>query len=133
MFAQVCLPCGQSLQYGKCPKISNTLKFRTSSIFAQNNFWKCESHRKTKISNSGQGLDYAQAIGGRHDKYFAKSVYLTTTYVLLLYLRRFSWDCSDMPPGDHTQFWDGIISGIDYKKYICENTENATVTFPFPA
>ena len=25
--------------YGKCPKISNTLKFRTPNIFAQNNFW----------------------------------------------------------------------------------------------
>ena len=34
--------------YGKCPKISNTLKFRTPNIFAQNNFWKCP-----KISNSG--------------------------------------------------------------------------------
>ena len=34
--------------YGKCPKISNTLKFRTPDIFAQNNFWKCP-----KISNSG--------------------------------------------------------------------------------
>ena len=34
-------------QYGKCPKISNTLKFRTPNIFAQNNFWKCP-----KISNS---------------------------------------------------------------------------------
>ena len=33
--------------YGKCPKISNTLKFRTPDIFAQNNFWKCP-----KISNS---------------------------------------------------------------------------------
>ena len=33
--------------YGKCPKISNTLKFRTPNIFAQNNFWKCP-----KISNS---------------------------------------------------------------------------------
>ena len=35
------------LNYGKCPKISNTLKFRTPNIFAQNNFWKCP-----KISNS---------------------------------------------------------------------------------
>ena len=34
-------------KYGKCPKISNTLKFRTPNIFAQNNFWKCP-----KISNS---------------------------------------------------------------------------------
>ena len=33
--------------YGKCPKISNTLKFWTPIIFAQNNFWKCP-----KISNS---------------------------------------------------------------------------------
>ena len=33
--------------YGKCPKISNTLKFRSPNIFAQNNFWKCP-----KISNS---------------------------------------------------------------------------------
>ena len=33
--------------YGKCPKISNTLKFRTPNIFAQNNFWKCP-----KILNS---------------------------------------------------------------------------------
>ena len=37
-----------NIRYGKCPKISNTLKFRTPSIFAQNNFWKCP-----KISNSG--------------------------------------------------------------------------------
>ena len=36
-----------ALYYGKCPKISNTLKFRTPNIFAQNNFWKCP-----KISNS---------------------------------------------------------------------------------
>ena len=34
-------------KYGKCPKISKTLKFRTPNIFAQNNFWKCP-----KISNS---------------------------------------------------------------------------------
>ena len=33
--------------YGKCPKISNTLKCQTPNIFAQNNFWKCP-----KISNS---------------------------------------------------------------------------------
>ena len=33
--------------YGKYPKISNTLKFWTPNIFAQNNFWKCP-----KISNS---------------------------------------------------------------------------------
>ena len=33
-------------------------------------------------------------------------VYLTTTsYVLLLYLHRFSWICSDTPPDDDTQFW----------------------------
>ena len=37
----------QIAKYGKCPKISNTLKFRTPNIFAQNNFWKCP-----KISNS---------------------------------------------------------------------------------
>ena len=40
--------CCPGWVYGKCPKISNTLKFRTPSIFAQNNFWKCP-----KISNSG--------------------------------------------------------------------------------
>ena len=34
-------------RYGKCPKILNTLKFRTPNIFAQNNFWKCP-----EISNS---------------------------------------------------------------------------------
>ena len=34
-------------KYGKCPKISNTLKFRTPNIFARNNSWKCP-----KISNS---------------------------------------------------------------------------------
>ena len=51
--------------------------------------------------------------------------------VLLLHvcLHRFSWVCSDTPPGDDTQFLDRLISRIDYKN-ICENTENATVTFP---
>ena len=34
-------------RYGKCPKISNILKFWTPNIFAHNNFWKCP-----KISNS---------------------------------------------------------------------------------
>ena len=37
----------------------------------------------------------------------------TTLYVLLLYLRRFSWVCSDTPLGDDTQFWDSLISSID--------------------
>ena len=41
------LPKALLQYYGKCPKISNTLKFRTPNIFAQNNFWKCP-----KISNS---------------------------------------------------------------------------------
>ena len=53
-------------------------------------------------------------------------VYITTpSYVLLLYLRRFSRVCSDTPPGDDTQFWDSLTSSIDYKN-ICENTENAS-------
>ena len=42
-----CLISAQKCRYGKCPKISNTLKFRTPNIFGQNNFWKCP-----KISNS---------------------------------------------------------------------------------
>ena len=46
-------------------------------------------------------------------------VYLTTTsYVLLLYVRRFSQVCSDTPPCDDTQFWNSLISSIDYKKYV---------------
>ena len=40
-------PMGSCRAYGKCPKILNTLKFRTPNIFAQNHFWKCP-----KISNS---------------------------------------------------------------------------------
>ena len=30
---------GYKMKYSKCPKISNTLKFRTPNIFAQNNFF----------------------------------------------------------------------------------------------
>ena len=41
------IPASLSYRYGNCPKISNTLKFLTPDIFAQNNFWKCQ-----KISNS---------------------------------------------------------------------------------
>ena len=37
----------KSTKNSKCPKILNTLKFRTPKIFAQNNFWKCP-----KILNS---------------------------------------------------------------------------------
>ena len=40
-------PLNIATYYGKCPKILNTLKFRTPNIFPQNNFWKCP-----KISNS---------------------------------------------------------------------------------
>ena len=44
------LPCRDGYnEYSKCPKISNTLKFRTPNFFAQNNFWKCP-----KISNSSR-------------------------------------------------------------------------------
>ena len=31
-------PCTDSLTYGKCSKISNTLKLRTPKIIAENNF-----------------------------------------------------------------------------------------------
>ena len=29
------MPAKEKCEYGKCPKISNTLKFRTPNIFAQ--------------------------------------------------------------------------------------------------
>ena len=46
-YTQCSLSSIYQMYYGKCPKISNTLKFRTPYILAQNNFWKCP-----KISNS---------------------------------------------------------------------------------
>ena len=89
---------------------------------------------------------------GRHDKYSGwktkarinlwicavRSDYLLFVRVyhhyfvcLIAILGTFLWICSDTPLGDDTQFWDSLISNIDYKN-ICENTENATVTFPCP-
>ena len=47
------------------------------------------------------------------------------TYVVFL------WVCSDTPPGDDTQFWDSLISSIDYKNIYMWKYRKCNSHIPF--